>query len=313
MKRLLAICFIAAPFLLIGCQTTPTGTEFSPTATVDDALTDREQQELAEIKEILKHLGPNVSSDLRSLKDMLERQQEQLLAETGPPDLVQDLWPTQRVLGEAIQTAQLKKAEETLKTLDRLQKLIATVAAGLPARQIMVRCERALAYLGHDALDRAYAELGIAYDIADRSPFPRLVPAGVASLIQTSARSQISAGRPQEAAAVVDNVRRTCAEHDSLRQFERINSGLEGARDAVHREAWGVVEAELFEIHKEITGLAEILRIDQWGIAPREAAEEPAPPETPEEVADEAPEAEAEAEAADAPETEAPTGDEAVE
>ena len=297
------MCCAAAPlFVLIGCQTAPTGSEFGPTAQVgmDDTLLTEEQKELEEIKQILAQLGPNVSSDLKSLRDMLERQQEHLHAKAGPPDLVQDLWPTQRVLSQVIQTAQLKKVDETLKGLERLQLLIANVAGGLPAREIMARSERALAYLSEDALDRAYAELGVAYDIADRSSFPRLVPEGVASLIQTSARSQISAGRTQEAASVVDTVRRRCAEHESLKKFDRIASGLEGARDAVHREAWGVVEAELFEIHNEITGLAETLRIDQWGIAPRPADEAPAPAETPAEDAAEVEDA-AEAETAAPP------------
>lgn len=311
MRRLLAICCATLPFFLIGCQTTPTDSPLGTGVGLGtDAATDREDQELAEIKDLLRQLGPNVTSDMRSLKDMLERQQEQLLAEAGPPDIVQDLWPTRRVLAEVIQVAQVKKADETLRGLDRLEPLIATVAAGLPARQIMTRSERALAYLSEGAHDRAYSELGVAYDIADKSPFARLVPAGVASLIQTSARSQISAGRTQEAASVIDNVRRTCAEHESLKKFERINSGLEGARDAVHREAWAVVEAELFEIHREITGLAESLSIDQWRLAPRQDDDQPEMPQATEEGA-----GEAEADSGESPEEtpDAEVSDEAAE
>ncbi len=273
------MCCAAATVFVIGCQVTPNGAQLTPTTpdADEEMLTERERQELAEIREMLTHLGPNVSSDLRALKDMLERQQQQLEAKAGPPDLVKDLWPTQRVLNETIQTAQQKKGDETLASIDRLQKLVATVEAGLPAREIMVRCERALAYLAQDALDRAYAELGLAYDTADRSPFPRLVPSGVASLIQTSARNQIAAGRAQEAASVVDTVRRNASQHDSLAKFNRINAGLEGARTAGHREAWSVVEAELYEVHNQITALAETLRIDQWEIAPRpDDDEEPA-------------------------------------
>jgi hypothetical protein len=153
-----------------------------------------------------------------------------------------------------------------VKALARLQTLVATVSGDLPARRIMVRCERALAYLSQDALDRASPELAIAYDIADNSPFARLVPGGVASLIQNEARSQINAGRASAAISVIETVRDKCAAHESLQQLARISDGVDGARDAVQREAWPVVEAELFEVHREMNDLAQTLQVERWDV-----------------------------------------------
>ncbi len=236
----------------------------------DEGLSEEKERELAEIKEMLKQLGPDVSSDLASLKEMVERQQQQQRAEAGPPDIVEDLWPAQRVLADAIQKAQLEKADDTLRALERLETLVATVSGDLPARRIMVRCERALAYLSQEALDRASVELAIAYDIADNSPFARLVPGGVASLIQNEARSQISAGRASAAISVIETVREKCAAHESLQRLARISDGVDGARDAVQRGAWSVVEAELFEIHREMNDLAQTLQVERWDLGTRQ-------------------------------------------
>jgi hypothetical protein len=110
LRRLLAICCAAILATLIGCQTTPTGSQFSQgtqaQAQDDEGLSEEKQRELAEIKEMLKQLGPDVSSDLASLKEMVERQQQQQRAAAGPPDIVEDLWPAQRALADAIENAQ---------------------------------------------------------------------------------------------------------------------------------------------------------------------------------------------------------------
>lgn len=247
----------------IGCQNLPSnGQGLAQPGPDTPGATAEEDEELAEIKELLQQTDMTVNT----LAQELERRERQARDQAGPPNIVKDLWPAQRVLADAIQAARAQEADKVLSALDRLQTLVQAVRGDLPVSRIIVRCERALAYLSQDALNEAAVELSIAYDIAHRSPFPTLVPGDVASMIQTNARSQISAGRPRGAATVVETILGKCYAHGSLAQLERVSDGLAGARVAVERGAWPVVEAELFEVHRLITDLAETLNVQRWGL-----------------------------------------------
>jgi hypothetical protein len=235
-------------------------------------MTPEEEQLLEKLETKLEALEQHGMT----LEDALQRLQEQERAAAGPPALVRDLWPAQRVLDAAIDAARSEKHDETLAALDRLDTLIAAVSGDLPASQIIVHCERALAYLSQDALDEAGAEMALAYRAADATRFATLVPEGVISLIQTNARSQISAGRRPEASELILTILRKCADHASLARMQRIDDAIAGARDAVQREAWPVVEAELFEAHRELTDLAESVRLDRWSLREAEPVEGPA-------------------------------------
>lgn len=208
-----------------------------------------------------------------TLEDALKRMQEQERAEAGPPDLVKDIWPTQRVLNEAIEAARSSKVDETVAALDRLTPLVVAVKGDLPASRIMIHCERALAHLSQNALDEAGAEMAFAHRVADGTKFATLVPPNVISLIQTSARSQIQAGRTREAADVVRTILNAAADHQSLDRMSRIEDAIAGARVAVDRGAWPVVEAELFEAHRELTDLSETIRPERWDLSGAEMDE----------------------------------------
>lgn len=208
-----------------------------------------------------------------TLEDALKRMQEQERAEAGPPDLVRDIWPTQRVLNEAIEAARSSKVDETVAALDRLTPLVAALTGDLPASRIMVHCERALAYLSQNALDEAGAEMALAHRVADGTKFATLVPPNVISLIQTSARSQIQSGRAREAADVVRTILKASSDHQSLDRMARIEDAIAGARVAVDRGAWPVVEAELFEAHRELTDLSETIRPERWDLLGEEMDE----------------------------------------
>ncbi|NLO06211.1 MAG: hypothetical protein GX131_10335 [candidate division WS1 bacterium] len=250
--------------MLIGCQTmSPTGSPLSPTGTADGeetaALTEQERQEL--VRETLKELGLD---DIQTLKTKIARLEAQERAKAGPPALAKDMWPTKRVLSDAIQAARTQKATEVGAALERLEPLVATVTADLPANMISVHCERALAYLSSNELNEAAEELAQAYDVAHESKFATLVPAGVEDMIQTNARSQVAAARPQEAATVVQTVLQKCRAHESMATMKRIAQGVVGAREALDRGAWPVVEAELFEVHRELTDFDSRLQTERW-------------------------------------------------
>ena len=271
MRRLLAICCGAALVVLLGCQqTTPTGTPLSlntqtgqqAQAQTGESMSPEQEQLLNKLEEKLDELEKHGMS----LEDALERLQEEERAAAGPPSLVKDLWPAQRVLDDAINAARSEKAAETTAALDRLVALSAAINNDLPASQIMVRCERAMAYLSQNALDEAGIEMAMAYRVADLTKFATLVPEGTIALIQNSARSQISAGRPREAAEVVLTVLQKCSDHGSLARMERIDDAIAGAYVGVERGAWPVVEAELGQADAELRDLAETIRPERWDL-----------------------------------------------
>ncbi len=202
-----------------------------------------------------------------TLEDALESLQQRERAAAGPPDLVKNMWPAQRVLQDAISAANSQKADETVAALDRYEMLNAAIAAELPAARIIVHCERALTYLSQeDLLDEAGVEMALAYRVADRTKFATLVPENVISLIQNNARGQISAGRPREASEVIRTVLNTCSGHESLARMERIEAAIAGARDALGRGVWPVVDAELYEADRALTDLAEKIRPGRWNL-----------------------------------------------
>ncbi len=320
MRRLLGIFCGVALVCLLGCQVSQTGAPGPRAAGQEQVRVEQEARELREMKQAIERYGLTMTS----LAEEIKRQSERSRAETGPPEIVKDLWPTQRVLATAMQAAQLQKTDETLHLLSRLDALVQALYSDLPASQIITRCERALVHLQlpEPNLEEASGELTIAYDVAHDPKLPKLRPAGVDALIQTNAKAQINAGRPTTAIEVVETVLVKCADHWSLQMLERVRAGILAAEAAVAREKWPVVEAELMEVHRELTDLAEEVHLQGYAAATAEAEggrmieageeqpeagaeaeaeEEMAAPETPVEGEEAPPEAaapEAEAEAA---------------
>jgi hypothetical protein len=263
---------------VFGCQTTtPTGSPMVPSSQAGqaqdqdgDGMSPEQQQLMTKLEAKLDALEQHGMT----LEDALQRMREQERAEAGPPDLVKDIWPAQRVLNDAIEAARSSKVDETTTALDRLVTLTDAVTGDLPASRIMIHCERALAHLSQNALDEAGVEMSSAHRVADGTKFATLVPPNVISLIQTSARSQIQAGRSREAADVVRTILKACADHESLDRMDRIDDAIAGARVAVERGAWPVVEAELFEAHRELIDLSETIRPERWDLSGTEMDDE---------------------------------------
>ncbi|MBD3293358.1 MAG: hypothetical protein GF393_10570 [Armatimonadia bacterium] len=206
-----------------------------------------------------------------SLEEALDQMRQQERATAGPPALVKDMWPAQRVLNDALEAANSSNADDTMAALDRLGPLSAAIAGDLPASRIMVHCERALAFLSQNALDEAGVEMAMAHRIADGTKFATLVPEKVIPNIQNLARPHIQAGKPRQAADVVMSVLNMCARHESLARMQRIENAIEGARAAVDRGAWGVVQAELLVANGELTDLADDVRLSRWDISGSDA------------------------------------------
>jgi len=277
LRRLLAICCGAALVVLLGCQ------EMSPTdspLTSANTSTDRaarttqgsdgmspEQEQL--LNKLEAKLG-ELEQQGMSLEEALDQMRQQERATAGPPALVKDMWPAQRVLNQALEAANSSNAEDAIAALNRLGPLSAAITGDLPASEIMVHCERALAFLSQNALDEAGVEMGMAHRIADSTRFATLVPEKVIPNIQNLARPHIQAGKPRQAADVIMSVLSMCARHESLARMHRIDNAIEGARTAVDRDAWGVVQAELLVANSELTDLADDVRLSRWDISSSE-------------------------------------------
>lgn len=262
MRRLLGIVCGTALIVLVGCQLTQTGASGPVGTGQQQAGRDEESRELREIKQLLEQTGLTVSALAQDIQTQAELQR----LEAGPPPIVRDLWATQRVLTSALQAAQLKKSQETLTLLARLETLGRALYSDLPASQIIVHSERALMHLqlADPNLEDAAAELAAAYKIASDPKLPKLRPAGVDAQIQSNAKAHVSAGRPDAAIEVLKAVLAKCRDHWSLQLLDRVNTGIEAARSAVNREAWPVVEAELMEVHRELGELAEQVHLQRY-------------------------------------------------
>lgn len=227
-----------------------------------------------------------------TLEQLLEQQELQEKAKAVPA-IEKDLMALRSVLADAIEYSGMKNAGETRAALERMENLVRAVTADLPASQVVVHAERALAYLSQNLLNEAGAELAVAYDVVHNA-HARLRPPQVETMIQSRARDHISAGRVQDAAQVVRAIIERASGHESLQRMRRVAQGLEGAMDALEREAWPVVEAELVEMHREVSALDEAIRVAR-GSADAEAVDEA----TSDEGEEAAPAAEAEASAED--------------
>ncbi|MGC9319365.1 MAG: hypothetical protein ACP5KN_15135 [Armatimonadota bacterium] len=263
MRSLLAICCGVALIVIVGCQTSleVPGTEAGRSG--EGAMSAEEQQRWNELVTKIEKLEERGYT----LEQLIERQEKQEQAEAVPA-LDKDLMAVRSVLADAIEYSGSKRASETHDALQRLDALLRALTDDLPASRIIIHCERALAYLSQNALNEADAELTAAYDIAHEAR-PQLRPAQVEQMIQSKAREQIAAGRPRDAATVVRAIIERCARHPSLETMTRVRQGLSGAMDALDRDVWPVVSAELFEMHDAITGLDESIRV-QSSVAPAE-------------------------------------------
>ncbi len=274
MRRLLGIVCAVALVFLLGCQLSQTGGAGTQLTSEEQATTDQEARELREIKQLLEQTGLTVST----LAEDIEAQAELQRLEAGPPAVVRDLWPAQRVLGAALQAAQLKKGPETLTLLGRLKGLARALYSDLPAAQIITHAERALLslQLSEPNYEDAAAEVTAAYNVASDPKLPKLRPSGVDSLLQTGAKAHITAGQAEAAIDVLGSVVNKCADHWSLQMLDRALTGVDSAALAVERGAWPVVEAELMEISRELTELAEQVHLQSYSAAPAEPGAETA-------------------------------------
>jgi len=259
------VCVSALLVLLAGCE--PTSRDEVGGAASPSKITEQQRELLQRLDDFEKKTG----MALDSLMSEAERRQATAEAQGGL-GLFKDVQAAQAVLRDAAEAAQQKKAERTAAALDRLSRLVLCMRAELPAAVISQNVERAIAAvkLGSHLPD-ASAALLVAYDEGVRgnaaTGTAHLVPKVLEDIDR--AKGHVDNGREQEAISVLEVVLDKSAQEPVSRLLAGVNSGLLGAQDALERQAWPVVQAELLEVDRM---LAEV--------SSRVAPETPAPPTT---------------------------------
>lgn len=244
MKRLLPLCVAALLVVLVGCETTPTGTAGGSTS--HQTISEKQLELLDRIIKYQERTGVK----LEALASEAERRQALAEAAAGPPDVVKDLGAAQSVLSQAAAAAQVGDEDRTASALGRLSGIVLSMRAELPAAVMCQQVERAMGALQatDPRLHEASAALLVALDTGVRNTTPRLVPE-VLKDIQL-AKGHVDNARPVAAVTVLEAVLRKSSKETVARLLAKAGAGVAGAQDALQREAWPVVQAELIEVDR---------------------------------------------------------------
>ncbi len=255
MKRLLPLCVATLLMVLVGCEVT-TREEGQRGSSPEKTANDQQVKLLQKIMDYQKETGVK----LETLAEEAERRRALAEAASGPAPLVKDLQAAQSVLSDGAQAAEGKRTQETAAALDRLSVLVTSMRAELPAAVISQHVERAMAALkvSEPRLQDASAELLAAYDAGTRNTTPRLVPADVLKLVEL-AKKHVDSAMPGEAVAVLESALAKCSQESVARLLIRVSEGILGAQDALQREAWPVVRAELLEVDRLLGEVSPLL------------------------------------------------------
>ncbi|NPV48228.1 MAG: hypothetical protein HPY69_14850 [Armatimonadetes bacterium] len=239
---------------LVGCKKSTV----SPAGTAGEGTSETEQI-LAEIRKVQEATG----SDLRALAAEVKRQQALQTEKAGDPPVVRDLAVLRVALGEARQAIQAKDSKVTEAALSRMERAALVTSAELPAAVVAQHVDRALTHIRQQeaagSTDFVAASLSLlaASEAAVNGRPADLVPDVLNEL--DAAKASLDAGNTAEARKSLAAVLEKTTGHPSTVVMSRTRLALAGAREALLRQAWPVVEAELTEVEsrlQEILGSA---------------------------------------------------------
>lgn len=270
MKPLLVVCCCLAISTFIGCKMAPPGT--TPDGG-DQEVTQEQLRLLEDIRTLQQQTGQTV----QALMQDAQAREQRALAEQGLPTIVEDIAAAQGVLGDASEAAQLQRPEAAQVALDRLSTICVTMLTDLPARRIAMHCERALAYLHLPTprLNEASAELTAAYDVCVSSADS----ARVQDML-SQAKGHLAASNTAGAGDVLRSIIAKTAAEPTARLLGRMLEGIAGARDALDRASWPVLQAELLEVRRMLDELSQTVHFTERISSVQPPATETASPAT---------------------------------
>jgi hypothetical protein len=239
---------------LVGCNRTPAG---QPGA-VNDGESEAQRDEL--LKAMLQY-QKETGESLQTLKEEIQRRQSLEADKAGDPPVVRDLGVTRYALSEAQKAAQAKNAEAMGTALGRLKRVLAALAAELPAAVIIQHADRAQYYVqtqqavGSREFVNASLALLSASDAALKGRPASLVPEVLKDI--EAAKSAADKGSAEDALRALGDVITKASGHPSLAQVRRMAAAVRGAEEALFRQAWPVIGAELTELEERLDELSK--------------------------------------------------------
>ncbi len=206
------------------------------------------------MKKALDQYGGNLQGLLDEFRQMKAQQEDT----GGVKALGEDIQVCRALSSAARRAANDKKPTETAAALNRLGPALISLRATLPAARVAEAVERAAAALNsyetEDAVKIASRDLMQAQEIRGSAP-ATLAPdilKDLESAKQQVGKSDISAAN-QTLLRIID----TLAGDESVRSAAQALATGRGAQEALGREAWGVVLAELDNLDALLAALGQ--------------------------------------------------------
>ncbi len=177
---------------------------------------------------------------------------------TGVAAVDEDLGVAKALVAAARSGAANKQAEKTTAALGRMKPTLRTLRAEVPAAVMAQHLERALVAISSlpasEAVKAASSSLLAAIDIAMQAPAP-LVPEVVDRI--KAAKDKVDAEQLQPAADQILEILADLRDDATGKLLDSASGSMRGAQDALCREAWPVLIAELDQLEAILSQLQE--------------------------------------------------------
>jgi len=249
------VAVVLCILVIVGCQPEQ---QVAPPVQLPEPQAPRisteQQQLLEEILEYTKQTG----STLEELAEEARRREALAQAPSGVEAVDEDLRVAKALVAAARSGAANKQAEKTTAALGRLAATLRTLRTEIPAAVIAQHLERALIAISNlparQAVSAASSSLLAAIDTAMQAPAP-LVPEVVDSI--ESAKGKVDGEQLQKAAEQVLEILADLWDDATVELLDTASGSVRGAQDALRREAWPVLVAELDQLEAILDELQE--------------------------------------------------------
>jgi len=214
-----------------------------------------EQQQLVE--QLLEYTQ-RTGITLEELAEEAKRREALAQAPSGVAAVDEDLGVAKALVAAARSGAANKQAEKTTAALGRLGPTLTALRAGVPAAVMAQHLERALAAISSlpasEAVSAASSSLLAAIDIAMQAP-ASLVPEVVDGVER--AKDKVDDEQLQQAAEQILEILADLRDDATVQLLDSANESMNGGQDALRREAWPVLIAELDQLEAMLSQLEE--------------------------------------------------------
>lgn len=265
--RIMIVTLISAAVgacLLTGCQrsATPQGGQAAPT--------DTNAQILQELRQYQEKTGES----LAALAEEVKRRQTLEAEKAGDPPVLRDLAVARAAVVEAQKAVEANDSPATTSALRRLKRVLQSLDADLPGRAIVRHVDRAVYQIrsqqaiGSREFPSATQELLMATDAGVNGRPAELVPDALKEI--ETARGATSRGDGAAALQTLEAILQKPIPGGST--MDKAQAAVRGAEEALYREAWPVVAAELAEIGNLLKSFAQTVAPEQAAPAAAETA-----------------------------------------